>query len=277
MSLMSLRTGASLSSLLFSSPASAAASYSLRCSFPPSLPLGRLSSRLHRPTATRLAPVNRTPCKFYSKGLDSDSNSAPPSPTAAPPSKTSPPPPSPSSLSPFQIPDTSTSTMATPAAIEQLSSQVQGLSLDSVTQAYPNAHPSINPLDMWRAHISNVLSKISGVDTSIIFPVIAWTMSLDKGDFTIPVPALRIKGSKPDALAEDWASKVCVLRLTNDHVIVAKILLADTWTSSGPRMILSLRDPYPTRPSCRSSSKVHRPLRPLLRWSVTRALSMVWI
>ena len=215
---MSLRAGASRSSLFFSSSAYAAASYPLRCSFPLTLPLPHLGSRLHhlhhsrllhrlhRPTATRLAPISRNPCKFYSKGLDSDSNSAPPSPTVAPPSKSSPPPPP---LSPSQTQPVSALTMATSAAVEQLSSQVQGLSLDSVTQAYPNAHPNVNPLDMWRAHISNVLSKISGVDASIIFPVIAWTMSLDKGDFTIPVPALRIKGVKPDALAQEWASKVC--------------------------------------------------------------------
>ncbi len=98
--------------------------------------------------------------------------------------------------------------MAESAAVEQLAGQVQGLSLDSVAQTYPSAHPHVNPLDLWRAHISNVLSKITGVETSIIFPVVAWTQSLDKGDFVLPVPALRIKGAKPDALAESWASQV---------------------------------------------------------------------
>ncbi|KFH43410.1 Arginine--tRNA ligase, cytoplasmic-like protein [Hapsidospora chrysogenum ATCC 11550] len=97
--------------------------------------------------------------------------------------------------------------MADSNAVEQLAGQVEGMSLDAIAQTYPNAHPEANPLDVWRAHLSNVLSKISGVDTSIIFPVIAWTQSLDKGDFIIPVPALRIKGEKPDALAVEWASK----------------------------------------------------------------------
>lgn len=222
---MSLRAGAS--SIFFSSSASAAAYYS-SCSL---LPLGRRLSPLClcRPTATRLlpGPVHRNPCKFSSKGLhsDSESHSAPPNPTAAPPFKTSKPTnppksPPPSSPSPSQAPAGSASAMANSAAIEQLAGQVQGLSLDSVAQTYPNAHPSVNPLDMWRAHIANVLSKISGVETSIIFPVIAWTTSLDKGDFTIPVPALRIKGAKPDALAEEWASKVCALRLTNGSIII---------------------------------------------------------
>ena len=97
--------------------------------------------------------------------------------------------------------------MADPAAVEQLANEVQGLSLDSLTQTYPNAHPNVNPLDLWRAHISNVLSKISGVEPSIIFPVISWTQTLDKGDFTLPVPALRVKGAKPAELAQQWADQ----------------------------------------------------------------------
>ena len=109
--------------------------------------------------------------------------------------------------------------MANPAAIEQLVDQVQGLSLDSLTQKYPNAHPNVNPLGIWRAHISNILSSISGVETSIIFPLISWTQSLDKGDFAIPVPALRIKGAKPDALAKEWVSKVYDCMLTMMAVV----------------------------------------------------------
>ncbi|KAF4126459.1 arginyl-tRNA synthetase [Geosmithia morbida] len=97
--------------------------------------------------------------------------------------------------------------MAAASPIDQLASQVEGLSLDSVAKAYPTARPNVNPLDLWRAHIANVLAKITSIDTSIIFPVIAWTQTLDKGDFILPVPALRIKGAKPDALAEEWASK----------------------------------------------------------------------
>jgi arginyl-tRNA synthetase len=98
--------------------------------------------------------------------------------------------------------------MAESAAIAKLCGQVEGLSLGAVTQVYPNVHPHTNPLDLWRVHISNVLSKISGVETSIIYPVVSWTSSLDKGDFSLPVPALRIKGQKPDALGKEWVDKV---------------------------------------------------------------------
>ncbi|KKP03403.1 arginyl-tRNA synthetase [Trichoderma harzianum] len=97
--------------------------------------------------------------------------------------------------------------MAKPAGIDKLTSLVNGLTLDSVTEKYPQAHPEINPLDLYRAHLSNVLAGISGVDTSIIYPAINWTTSLDKGDFVLAVPALRIKGEKPDALATKWAGE----------------------------------------------------------------------
>lgn len=100
------------------------------------------------------------------------------------------------------------SAMAKPTGIDQLTGLVNGLSLDSIAEKYPQAHPEINPLDFYRAHVSNVLAGISGVDSSIIFPAINWTTGLDKGDFVLAVPALRIKGQKPDALATKWAEEV---------------------------------------------------------------------
>lgn len=83
------------------------------------------------------------------------------------------------------------------------------MSIVDITRKYPSSHPEINALDLYRAHLSDVMSKISGVEVSIIYPVVMWTQSLDKGDFVIAVPALRIKGTKPDVLASEWAAKVC--------------------------------------------------------------------
>lgn len=103
---------------------------------------------------------------------------------------------------------TATGGMAQTNAIQQLVDKAGGLTLDSIAQAYPNAHPEANPLDAYRAHISNVLSDISGVSREIIYPVVSWTAALEKGDFVIAVPALRIKGPKPDVLAAEWAAKV---------------------------------------------------------------------
>ncbi|KAL7930907.1 arginyl-tRNA synthetase [Trichoderma chlorosporum] len=120
--------------------------------------------------------------------------------------------------------------MAKPAGLDKLTSLVNGLSLDSVAEKYPQAHPEINPLDLYRAHLSNVLAGISGVDTQIIYPAINWTTGLDKGDFVLAVPALRIKGEKPDALANKWAGE-----------FPADDALFDKPTTSGPFMSFFLK------------------------------------
>jgi arginyl-tRNA synthetase len=107
--------------------------------------------------------------------------------------------------------------MAQSNIISQLAQKVEGLTISGLLQKYPDAHPEVNPLDLYRAHLSDVMSKVSGVETSIIYPVVMWTQALDKGDFVIAVPALRIKGKKPDILAQEWADKV---RFTLDFSIL---------------------------------------------------------
>ncbi|KAL7807668.1 arginyl-tRNA synthetase [Trichoderma gracile] len=120
--------------------------------------------------------------------------------------------------------------MAQTAGIEQLTKLANGLTLDAVTEKYPQAHPEINPLDLYRAHLSNVLAGISGVDSQIVYPAINWTTGLDKGDFVLAVPALRIKGQKPDALANKWAEE-----FPQDDA------LFDKPTTSGPFMSFFLK------------------------------------
>ncbi|KAJ9141800.1 Arginine--tRNA ligase, cytoplasmic [Pleurostoma richardsiae] len=97
--------------------------------------------------------------------------------------------------------------MASQGSIDHLLQKIGGLSLESIAEKYPATHPEINPFDLYRAHLSDVLGKISGVDTKIIYPIVQWTTGLDKGDFVIATPALRIKGPKPADLAAEWAAK----------------------------------------------------------------------
>ncbi|KAK5627981.1 hypothetical protein RRF57_003696 [Xylaria bambusicola] len=92
-----------------------------------------------------------------------------------------------------------TVTMAANAADDQLSALLQLGSLDE----YPNCYPEINPQDIYRAHITSILHKISGVDKTIIYNALQWTASLDKGDMILAIPALRVKG-KPSELGEKW-------------------------------------------------------------------------
>lgn len=98
--------------------------------------------------------------------------------------------------------------MAANNAMQSLTEKTAGLTLDSITENYPSAHPETNPYDLYRAHLSNVLAEVSGVSRDIVYPTINWTQALEKGDFVIAVPAFRMKGTKPDVLATEWAAKV---------------------------------------------------------------------
>lgn len=99
--------------------------------------------------------------------------------------------------------------MATTDSIEQLVKSVDGLSFEAINDKYPNCHPEINPQDLYRAHLANVLSELTGVDHKIVYPNLQWSTGLDKGDMVLATPSLRLKGKKPDELAKEWAEKVC--------------------------------------------------------------------
>lgn len=98
--------------------------------------------------------------------------------------------------------------MAAPAGIDHLVKLTSDLNLDNVRDTFPTAFPERNPVDVYRIHLTQVLHKITGVDHQIIYPAIQWTQGLDKGDVMLAVPALRVKGKKPDELAKEWAEKV---------------------------------------------------------------------
>ena len=72
----------------------------------------------------------------------------------------------------------------------------------------PNTFPEINPVDIYKSHIAELLAPVAGVDKKIVFQALQWANTLDKGDLIMAVPALRLKGKKPDELAKELAEKV---------------------------------------------------------------------
>lgn len=94
--------------------------------------------------------------------------------------------------------------MAADASFDALARKFEHL---PVIDRYPNCFPDINPVDIYRSHITGILHDITGVDHSIIYPALSWTATLEKGDLMLAVPALRVKG-KPDELGKQWLDKV---------------------------------------------------------------------
>ncbi|KAI9055424.1 hypothetical protein LZ554_000378 [Drepanopeziza brunnea f. sp. 'monogermtubi'] len=93
------------------------------------------------------------------------------------------------------------------AAVSTLSEQLKSLDLGTPLPKLPNCYPEVNPLDIYRAHLTSILTEVTGVDASIVYPALQWTQTLEKGDLVLPVPALRVKGKKPQELAEEWVAK----------------------------------------------------------------------
>ncbi|KUJ19230.1 putative Arginyl-tRNA synthetase, cytoplasmic [Mollisia scopiformis] len=95
--------------------------------------------------------------------------------------------------------------MATAAS--SLSDKLKSLSLAEPLPKYPNCYPEVNPVDVYRAHLTSILTEVTGVDASVVYPALQWTQTLEKGDLVLPVPALRVKGKKPPELAAEWVAK----------------------------------------------------------------------
>jgi len=90
--------------------------------------------------------------------------------------------------------------------MEGLSKTLAALGLDRVPQE-PNTYPALNPFDVYRSHITELLSQVSGVDKKVIYPTLAWTAKPEFGDLQLAVPALRIKKKDMKAFAQELADQ----------------------------------------------------------------------
>lgn len=97
--------------------------------------------------------------------------------------------------------------MATAAS--PLADKLKSLSLEKPLPVFPNCHPDVNPVDIYRAHITDLLKDVTGVDPAIIYPALQWTLTLEKGDLNLAIPGLRVKGKKPAELGAEWVEKAC--------------------------------------------------------------------
>lgn len=110
-----------------------------------------------------------------------------------------------------------------PAASEQLTEKLKSLSITAIPE-YANCFPDSNPIDIYRAHLTSILAEVTGVDAKIVYPALQWTQTPDKGDLILAIPALRIKGKKPDELGNEWIQKVGSSKLQEKRKIVLSSL-----------------------------------------------------
>src|SRR6266480_991597 len=118
----------------------------------------------------------------------------------------------PSSYSPRPI-SSSASAMAHVDTMIDLTATLRSLGISEVPRL-PNTNPALNPVDVYRSHITELLAPIVGVDPKIVQNALQWTQTLATGDLVLPVPALRVKGKKPDELAKEIGEKVSEASIT---------------------------------------------------------------
>ena len=93
------------------------------------------------------------------------------------------------------------------ADISKLTQRLQNFGIEEPLQVYSGSNPVENPFDIFRSYITKELASISGVSEDLIYPALEWTNTSDRGDLVLPIPRLRVKGTKPDVLATEWVGK----------------------------------------------------------------------
>ncbi|KAK3936176.1 arginyl-tRNA synthetase [Diplogelasinospora grovesii] len=78
------------------------------------------------------------------------------------------------------------------------------------TAAFPSAFPDLNALDRYRVAIATELARIANVAPNLVYAGLDRASTLDFGDLVFAVPRLRVKGIKPQDLAQKLA---CELKL----------------------------------------------------------------
>lgn len=68
---------------------------------------------------------------------------------------------------------------------------------------------SPNPVDLYRAHLTKWIARITGAEPAVVYSAIQFTQSLNKGDLSLPTPALRLKGSDYVQVAQNIQNEVC--------------------------------------------------------------------
>ncbi|KAF8455332.1 hypothetical protein BGX38DRAFT_1088632 [Terfezia claveryi] len=141
--------------------------------------------------------------------------------------------------------------------VQDLNTMLSALGLSEKITKFPDSNPEVNPIDIFRCYIAEVLAKVSGVDSVLIYPALEWTNQFEKGDLILAVPRLRVKGKVPSELAKEWAEKFPPNDYINPPVATGVFLQFFFSESLLPKLIIPqiLKNPLSYGPSPTGNGK----------------------
>ncbi|KAF1973886.1 arginyl-tRNA synthetase [Bimuria novae-zelandiae CBS 107.79] len=113
--------------------------------------------------------------------------------------------------------------MDTTKSLEALAAKLKPLGLNEVP-AEPNTYPALNPFDLYRSHVTELLAQSTGIDSKIIYPTLQRTVKTEHGDLQMAAAALRQKRKDMKEFAKEVADKFPQSPLI-DKVVVTDALV----------------------------------------------------
>jgi arginyl-tRNA synthetase len=116
-------------------------------------------------------------------------------------------------------------TVVSTLSLAGLEQWLECLSISGLNIGTIEADPLINPLDICRSSLAQILSDLTACDIQDAFKSIQWPNNIYNGDLSVTIPRLR-PGCKPEELSAELVDKVgsllYVLSSETDAITVPK-------------------------------------------------------
>ncbi|KAF9736821.1 arginyl-trna synthetase [Paraphaeosphaeria minitans] len=109
-------------------------------------------------------------------------------------------------------------------AVEALTGKLKALGINELP-AEPNTYPALNPFDLYRSHVAELLSKSTGIDSKIVCPALQRTVKTEHGDLQMAVAALRQKRKDMKEFAQEIANGFPASPLIDKVVVMDALLM----------------------------------------------------
>ncbi|KAF2438472.1 arginyl-tRNA synthetase [Karstenula rhodostoma CBS 690.94] len=109
-------------------------------------------------------------------------------------------------------------------AAEALTGKLKALGIDQLP-AEPNTYPALNPYDLYRSHVAELLSKSTGIDSKIIYPALQRTVKTEHGDLQMAAAALRQKRKDMKEFAQEIGNGFPESPLVEKVVVMDALLM----------------------------------------------------